>query len=261
MKLAISFMATLFLLLSVTYAQAQLNRDLVLHLNFDEMDGDTISDLSGNGNEAEVHNADWVDGNTGKALQFGGQDIWATVPDAPNLNFAEGESLTLACWTKVLGNGNKQGNFVAKYAIGGGTTPFYGMFLGPSHSRVHTYVRDQGGTLAELWSVDTIVDDEWHHVALVRDAADGEVHLYVDGELNESGNDPTNDLTNSEPISMGRHTGDEFYEGMVDEVMLWRRALGAEEVLASMGGISMVVSPSDKLAYTWARIKVQNIPR
>jgi len=259
MKLTIGFMATLFLLLSVTYAQAQLDRDLVLHLNFDEMDGDTISDMSGNGNDAEVHNAEWVDGNTGKALQFGGADIWATVPDSPALNFAEGESFTLACWTKVLGNGNAQGNFAAKYAIGAGTTPFYGMFLGPSHSRVHTYIRDQGSTLVELWSVDTIVDDEWHHVALVRDAGN-EVYLYVDGDLNESRSDTTGDLTNNVPLSMGRHTGGEFYEGIVDEVMLWRRPLSEEEILTSMDGV-MAVSPSDNLVFTWAGIKAQNISR
>jgi hypothetical protein len=256
MRLAASFTVALFLLLPVTHVWADLAGDLVLALSFEEGAGDMSDDLSGNGNNAEVHNAQWVDGRIGTALQFGGEDIWVTVPDSPMLNFGEGESFTLACWTKALGAGNGQGNFVAKYAIGAGTDPFYGMFLGPDHLKVHTYLRDQGKAhLVDLWSGDTIADDEWHHVALVRDAGN-EVSLYVDGELNESKDDPTGDLTNTHPLAMGRHTTAEFYEGIVDEVALWRRVLSEAEIRESMGGVA-AVTPSGKLAATWADIKTQ----
>ena len=231
-----------------------IKQDLVLYLPLDEGTGNTLKDDSASSNDGERHNAQWVDGYSGKALEFGGEDIWATVKDSPSLNFKADESLTLACWTKMTGPWSGQGNIVAKYQIGGGTTPFYGMFV-YTDDKIHTYTRDAGGTLVDLWSQDTINDDKWHHVVLVRDAGK-KVSLYVDGELNESKPDNTGDLTNAEALAIGRHTTNQYYTGIVDEVMLWRRALSDAEIMTVVtSGVQSAVDTQGKLATTWAEIK------
>jgi hypothetical protein len=255
MKVTLTLLiAVLCVYLPLTTFAGDIKQDLVLYLPLDEGTGNTIKDASGSGNDGERHNAKWVDGKSGKAIECGGEDIWATVKDAPKLNFKAGESLTLACWTKMTGAWSGQGNIVAKYKIGGGTTPFYGMFV-YTGDKIHTYTRDAGSTLVELWSKDSINDKEWHHIALVRDAGK-KVSLYVDGELNESKPDNTGDLTNAEAIAIGRHTTSQYYTGIVDEVMLWRRPLNDTEIVTIVkSGIQTTVDIQGKLSTTWGRIK------
>jgi hypothetical protein len=243
-------------ILSVAASYASVPEGLVLYLSFDDDSDNVIEDLSGNGNDGENHGATLVEGMHGMALEYSGMDTWITVPDTPELNFGPGESLTALCWVKVMGPPSGQGNFLAKYAVGAGTTPFYGMFHN-ANNQVHAYIRDGGGTLVDPWSQDVINDDEWHHLALVRDTDAGNAYLYVDGNLDFEGADPTGDLSNDVPLAIGRHTG-EFLVGIVDEVMVFRRALSEDEVIASMTPRTfMAVQSSGKLTATWGTIKSQ----
>lgn len=250
-----SFLVSICLtILLITVSHAEMPEGLVLYLSFDDDSGDVIEDLSGNGNNGENHGAIPVEGIHGMALEYEGLETWITVPDTPELNFGPGESLTALCWVKVVGPPSGQGNFLAKYAVGAGTTPFYGMFHNATN-QVHAYIRDSGGTLVDPWSKDVINDDQWHHLALIRDAEAGDVYLYVDGNLDFEGADSTGDLSNNVPLAIGRHTG-EFLVGIVDEVMVFRSALSADEVMASMDPSTLLaVHSSGKLVTTWSQMK------
>jgi hypothetical protein len=249
------FMILIITILLASLGYAKIPEELVLYLSFDEGSGKVIKDLSENGNDAENHGAEWVDGKYGKALEYSGVDSWITVPDTPQLNFGPKESLTAQCWGKITGAPSGQGNLLAKYAVGAGTTPFYGMFHNVNN-KLHAYVRDAGGTSVNPWSKDVINDDEWHHLALIRDADNKKVYLYVDGNKDFEGADTTGDLTNNVPLAIGRHTG-EFLRGMVDEVMVWRKALSEKEVIESMEPPDkfFAVLSYNKLASTWGNIK------
>jgi len=241
-------------ILLVTASHAAMPEGLVLYLSFDDDANDVIEDLSGNGNDGENHDAKPVEGIHGMALEYSGVNTWVTVPDTPDLNFGDGESLTAICWAKVVGPPSGQGNLLAKYAVGAGTTPFYGMFHNATN-QVHAYLRDGGGTLVDPWSESAINDEQWHHLALVRDTDAGNVYLYVDGNLDFEVADPTGDLSNDVPLSIGRHST-EFLVGIVDEVMVFRRALSADEVIASMTPSKfLAVHSSGKLAVTWSQIR------
>jgi len=245
----------LITVLSAALGYSKIPEGLVLYLSFDEGSGKVIKDLSDNGNDGENHGAKWVEGKYGKALEYSGVDSWITVPDTPALNFGPKDSLTAHCWGKITGPPSGQGNLLAKYAVGAGTTPFYGMFHN-ANNKLHAYIRDAGGTAVEPWSKDVINDDKWHHFALVRDAEKKKVYLYVDGNKDFEGPDTTSDLSNNVPLAIGRHTG-EFLRGMVDEVMVWRKALSEEEVKKSMEPADKLfaVYPLTKLAATWGSIK------
>ena len=248
------FVSACLTVLLVAMSYAQMPKDLVVYLSFDDGGGKVIKDLSGSGNDGENHGAKSVEGRFGKALEYGGVDTWVTVPDTPELNFGPKDSLTAECWVKVLGPPSGQGNFLAKYAVGAGTTPFYGMFHNVNN-KARAYVRDAGGTAVLPWSKDEINDDEWHHLATVRDTAKKKIYFYVDGNLDFEEADTTGDLSNDVPLAIGRHTG-EFLVGIVDEVMVFRRALSEAEVKESMTPETyFAVSSKDKLATTWGDIK------
>ena len=236
---------------------ASLKDDMVVYLKMDEGQGLVTKDESGNGNDGEVHNAEWTDGVYEKGLKVGGMDIWVSVPDDPTLNFAEGESLTLAIWTKRTGpRSGCQGEIVAKYNIPDARVEFYGFFTdtdGTTDDKIRTYTRD-AGSMVNLWSKETINDEKWHHVALVRDANSKVLKLYVDGDLNDEAADTTKDLTNPDSLVMGRHYINCIYDGIVDELMLWRRALSGAEIQQAMKGIT-AVDPGQKLSISWGELK------
>ncbi len=233
---------------------ASITDDMVVYLEMDEGKGDVAKDKSGNGNDGELHNAEWTDGIYEKGIQVGGNDIWVSIPDNPTLNFAKGESFTLAIWTKRTGPSfppGDRGNIVAKYNIGAATTPFYGIF-NEQDNRLITFTRD-GASSVNLRPEETIDEGEWHHFALVRDA--GKIlQFYVDGSLASEEKDTTKDLSNAEPLVMGRHYTNLYYDGIVDELMLWRRALSGVEIQQAMKG-SIAVDPGQKLSVSWAKLK------
>lgn len=79
-------------------------------------------------------------------------------------------------------------------------------------------------------------DDEfplgWHHVAAVKSG--GKLMLFVDGKLKSSSTDfnPEDfDLTNDQPLRIGSGPND-FFQGWLRDVRLYRRALLAAEVTA-----------------------------
>jgi concanavalin A-like lectin/glucanase superfamily protein len=82
----------------------------------------------------------------------------------------------------------------------------------------------------------SLQDRRWHHVAMSveRNSATGG-KLYVDGQLVLTF-DPTSqtgDLSNSEPLRIGNHANPNlrcFYKGTIGNVVLYRRALRADEV-------------------------------
>jgi hypothetical protein len=245
------FLASLFFTPSV-FAIAKVE-GLVLYLSFDD-DDKVIKDLSGNGHDGENHGAKSVEGKFGKALEFNGLTTWVTVPDTPDLNFKAKESFTAMVWANIVGAPSGQGNLLAKYAVGAGTTPFYGMFHN-ANNKVHAYIRDSASKLVEPWSKDVINDNQWHHIALVRDTAKGKVILYVDGNQDFEGDDVTDDLTNNFPVAIGRHTG-EFLVGIVDEAMIFRRALDQAEIKRAMNPKDILaVTKNDKFTSKWGEIK------
>ncbi len=48
-----------------------------------------------------------------------------------------------------------------------------------------------------------------------------------------------------------------FEDGSIDEVAIWSRALGEDEIRSAMRGPLLAVSPKDKVATTWGNIKRQ----
>ncbi|MCB0583308.1 MAG: HYR domain-containing protein, partial [Phaeodactylibacter sp.] len=85
-------------------------------------------------------------------------------------------------------------------------------------------------------STTSVNDGDWHHIAIVKEGAGaGQVHLYVDGVLEDSGTDAA-DMANT-PTELGRinNTADgRYFPGELDEVRIWDIARNQTDIQAAM---------------------------
>jgi hypothetical protein len=105
-----------------------------------------------------------------------------------------------------------------------------------------TEVRFYTDTLSyEIWSVPSVADGQWHHLALVRDVSNNEAILYVDGvsqgtkstTLTAMSIDPGGLILGQEQDSVGGgYNTNQALEGTLDEVRIYSRTLTPTEITA-----------------------------
>jgi hypothetical protein len=76
-----------------------------------------------------------------------------------------------------------------------------------------------------------IAQNVWNHVVCAWNNATGTLSIYVNGTLNNSRSDRQGSVTaTAEPVQIGSWTGGNFWNGTIDEFMIWNRTLSATEV-------------------------------
>lgn len=232
---------------------------LVLHLSFDKdtVQGDTVRDLSPEGNDAIIHGDAELDaGKFGEAMSFDGVDDFVEVPLADSITFTEGSTFSAQAWVKtedsptqndgILGNYKQSTDALWMLSVSGDDAA--------SRGKMGFNLRDVGrGHSAGVTSPDFLNDGEWHHLAGVRDQAQKKVRFYVDGVLINEVDDQTEDINSGQSVWIGEHLS-RFYMGLIDDVKIWNRALSANEIEQSRQGIT-AVDPAAKLATSWGSIK------
>jgi hypothetical protein len=245
--------AMLFLLASL--AQASLQDGLVLYLSFDEGQGTVAKDLSGKGHDGAITKAEWTDGQLGNALKFSSDDTFVTVPFADDFKITEG--ITLGAWVTSNSVGfrgiiNAQKSTYGTFLLQQGSTGIgeLGLFIGGAWLCSQT-----GGKLEK---------DVFHHIVATYDQNVGE-HFYFDGKIDEALNQAPKgagliDVAKDESgIGIGHNYGfaGRFFDGVIDEVVIYNRALSATEVTSLFNASPVVsaVKPNGKLATAWGDIK------
>ena len=106
-----------------------------------------------------------------------------------------------------------------------------------------------------------MVPKKWHHVAA---SYDGEtMKIYVDGKvIGEEKRKFNLAGDNDADVRIGcvkdrAHVT--FVNGSIDEAAVWQRALSDDEIKQAMEGNFLAVSPSDKVATTWADVKRRSL--
>lgn len=255
LKIMAVVLATMWLLSICTTGMADfLEEALVGVWLFDEGDGGTAKDASGNGHDGEVRTPEWVAGNFGSALEFDGDDI-VDIPHHEDFNL---ETYTIVAWVKV---GSVRANF-AQNVVGkddpAGSPRNFGLYVdGDERRDVLGTNYTHGGAWQSEYGITPVMDEQWHHLAATRD---GEfLRAYTDGVLEgESGATIPPDQ-NDESVKIGRWgapRGD-FIVGLIDEVAIFNRALTEEEIGLVITGLAamLAVEPSGKLAVTWGYIR------
>jgi MSHA biogenesis protein MshQ len=107
----------------------------------------------------------------------------------------------------------------------------YALFLG-DQDKVWVDVEYENDRFASTAAFES---DRWYHVAVVYDGsaqAAERVHLYVDGALDTVAPETSSEISAfTSDLEVGRLVnGGSTMIGMIDEVAVWRRALGPDEV-------------------------------
>jgi len=166
----------------------------------------------------------WVEGKHGTALQFDGQHI-AQIPDAPSLNLPD--EVTLAFWLRLTGETGTWQFPVTKY-LNENVRRNYGIYL---HSEklypCFSASFEHGSYLhTDIGSNVPVNDGQWHHIAASYSMFEGRVRMCVDGKpVVDQPFDEGRMLFAETPLRFGVGT-----IGAIDEVVVYPRALTAEEV-------------------------------
>jgi serine/threonine-protein kinase len=200
---------------------------LVLYYSFDEA-GDRVQDLSGKGNHGTVHGATWTaKGKVGGAYQFDGRDDFIRTPYADCLDLRE--NLSMVVWVCYRGEGT--GNHIVllrqspfKYQYGLGRFCREARDARPGHF-VAGLCLTKWTNLISDYAVD---NGTWHHFAMTYDGRNA--RLYVDGRLNKA-IPVTGAVTGGAgDFFVGTNPEGEYANAVVDEVMVFRRALSDAEI-------------------------------
>lgn len=227
---------------------------LVLYMNFDEGQGNTARDSSGSGNDGTLMgNATWVNGYYGGGLELLEMGDLVEVADSSSLDVTE--ALTLAIWARVD-------------ALPDGSCA---LFMKPTAYMLHTTTSDDGVKVDPLIFVNGSYGDwptpvnvsaplgEWHHYTATYD--NGRYAIYVDGVYVDgydrvvAGNIDNDD----NPLAIGRDNRDccnaRNSPCMIDEAMVWSRALSDAEIQEVVTGGFTSVETIGKLSTCWGNIK------
>jgi ABC-type transport system substrate-binding protein len=219
---------------------------LVGYWKFDEGSGTTASDNSGNSNNGILINSPvWVDGRYGKALKFNGVNNFVNVSDSPSLHLAS--AATVEAWLYIPAGANfAGGGYVLSKDAGNGVYNL-ALLIRDNYGHVCFGV----GTAAAgviMTSKTTVARNIWTYLGGTYDGST--MKLYVNGQLDSTYSWPGGINTNNGmSLTIGKKNNDAlWFNGTIDEVRIYDRALSQEEVQTDMGG-GVIRGPSTDNLY------------
>lgn len=251
----ILFVICIFAVVPLTFAQLPLE-GVVSYWSFDDgtVAGGTVEDVLGD-NDGELEgNPKQVPGKVGKALEFSGENF-VHIPGTASLEFAGEKEMSVVVWVNADSDSPVKGvvagccgTIVAQRDINGWALRFDGRNAGQEMEFIVTPGwQGDGGFGAPKFD-----KGKWHH--LVGVVADKKMQLYVDGELEKEQNYNGPMTTGGSETEIGK-AGDGGFVGIIDEVMIYSKALSADEVEQIFEAEGLPVHPQGKLATRWAEIK------
>ncbi|OHA45306.1 MAG: hypothetical protein A3G59_00875 [Candidatus Taylorbacteria bacterium RIFCSPLOWO2_12_FULL_47_20] len=185
-------------------------------------------------------------GKIGQALSFDGVDDKVAVDDSSSLDLTD---FTISMWFKRKGAGTVGGfagcfsngvEFLTSKGLGGGdnTGIDSNWALGVVQSTAKLAACFEGTTGTDYIlsaGATTILNDRWYHVALTHTAASTVV--YLDAAVDASRGTTANPANNNIKVGIGYGTegassaADGLFNGLIDDVRIYNRALSAAEVL------------------------------
>ena len=199
---------------------------------------DEVRDASGFGHHGTLSGSvdTTEDGRFGRAGAFDGSG-WIEVPDTEALRPSTALSVSAWIWPDSLGSGAWPG--IVTKRSGFQDQSAFSLHVGDTK-----YVTvDIAGEDDRFRAPTALGIDRWYHVAFVYDGTLPEaerVKLYIDGVLVMEAVETSATIpAYSSPVLIGNLPGGgSVFDGRIDEVAVWRRALGDDEVFTlSLGAI------------------------
>ena len=203
---------------------------LVVAYGFNEGSGTSVGDSSGNGHTGVVSGATWTTaGRFGNALVFDGVNDWITVPDHNALDLTTG--MTLAAWVFPTAHGNGVWrNVIIKERPGG---EVYNLYSNADTNVPTVYVDPTPTTWLDARGTAQLPLNAWSHLTGTYDGAT--LRLYVNGVQVGSRAMSGPLVTSTGVVRIGGNgVWGEFFQGRIDEVRIYNRALIQGEIQTDM---------------------------
>ena len=200
--------------------------DVIGYWKLDETSGSSAADSSGGGNPGTVTGATWTpSGKVQGCLTFNGTSSYARISRTISNDFS------VAFWVRTTQAGGTgqwwQGQGLVDGEVAGNANDFGTALCGDK------FAFGTGNPDTTITSATSINDGAWHYCVATREQASGTLKVYVDGVLEATGTGSTQSLTAAASLRFGSlQTGMGFFQGSLDEVRLFNRALGHLEIAA-----------------------------
>ena len=208
---------------------------LVAAYGFEEISGVSIADASGNGNLGTIKEAVSITtGHSGKALKFDGVNDWVTVNDSASLDLTTG--MTLEAWVYPQSLTSWK-TVILKETAG---EEVYALYANEDHNLPISIFYN--GTWQVISSSNQLPIKRWTHLVATYDGQ--YQRLYVNGV--EVANKKQNSLIQQSSGVLrigGNSVWNEFFQGYIDEVRIYNRALTPAEVSYNMATAVSVSNP------------------
>jgi hypothetical protein len=254
-----------FFLLHIATINAQdIEAGLVAYFPFN---GNAI-DASGNGNPGQIINAlptEDKDGNPNSAYLFNGIDSYITIPSSESLNRPD-SAITMSVWIYLNGYSLVGNNFGPILMKSNSPNNSFSYRLGVSKVRVVAASNNYNHWIG--YGTNLILNT-WYH--LVFSMSETTTKIYLNGVLiNDNPEDQIYDLDlnpDNLPLEIGRDVpgNTEIFNGKLDEVRIYDRAISSEEVGLIFGSTATGISKINKKEIsifpnpTQKRITVSNV--
>jgi len=207
---------------------------LVIYWKMDEVVGSTVIDSVNTANDATAYSQPGsIEGKLGKALSFNSlKKQYVHKSHAENIDFGKGD-FTIAFWLRAGAPGHCM-SILSKANELGAEDQYKGFVFSnqdlPVENSLHFSV-NSGGTGKKNDKKATaagVFDNQWHHIVGTKKGTD--IILYVDSQ--EKGRDSGVDqsVSTNEPLLIGSLIGDYFFDGEIDEVIIWNRSISEDEI-------------------------------
>ncbi len=208
-----------------TTVKADLAAGLAAYWKFDDGSGTIAMDSSGNGNTGILHGATWTNsGRVNGALHFNGINSWVEVPDSDSVDLSK--NFTVACWIYPDVHAGNYNMLVSKHQpyINSDHSWYWGI-----KNDVSTFV-NWGNP--EIRGTQDIPLNSWTHVAITYIDATMSFCFYNNGQLDRQMDADLSIRNTDKMLVIGSENGStNFYDGLIDDVRIYNRALTSNEVL------------------------------
>lgn len=226
-------------------ASYTLNDGLVAYYPFNG----NANDESGNGNHGTIYNSTFVDGKSGSALEFSGDlTSYVEVPHSDSLSPSSAVSISL--WAKEITASPAYSSLI--YKAGGEPIGMFGerqYSLWTTASQAMHLTSTPEGSTNQIYTTSpngSYVEGQFFHVAGVIDAPNHIMKIYVNGtKIQEYPYSGDQIRTGNYPLRIGGHFYHNFcdqsnFNGIIDEVRIYNRALSETEIQELYGQTSSV---------------------
>jgi N-acetylneuraminic acid mutarotase len=196
---------------------------------FDETNGTVAYDSSGNGNDGNLTGGPtWATGKIGGALSFDGVDDYVIMPATTDLDLMK---LSISTW--VYSTNFDQNGFIFEKTADGNLNSQYNLFI--QNSELKFRVKPINSSYSDT-KVDQSILSGWSFITSSYNSSKRK--LFVNGQLVASNDFNETIATNPNGISLiGAYAlnsigNNYFFNGLIDDVRIYNRALSAEEVQA-----------------------------